>query len=191
MRIRFARLVGSAGAMLCVLAIASPMASATMIGFTISMNGSLETPPHASTAVGGGIAEFDSVTDMISLSVFFAGLSAPATASHIHLGGPGVPGPVIVSFVPFTPSATSGSIVGGPLAFPTADIPDLLAGNTYFNIHDAMFPGGEIRGQLTPVPVPEPSTLTLAGLGGVGIAVRAWKKRRVNQPSAFSSSISV
>ena len=181
MCIRFARLVGSAAVMLCVLASASTMASASIIGFTISMNGFLDTPPNASTAVGGGIAQFDTATDMISVSVFFAGLASQATASHIHLGAPGVPGGVIVSFVPFTPAATSGSIVGGPLAFPAADIPDLLAGNTYFNIHDAVFPAGEIRGQLTPVPVPEPSTLILAGLGGVGIAARAWKKRRVNK----------
>jgi len=171
MRIRFGRLLCCAAAMLGILAAASPMASATTILFTISMNGSQETPPNASGAAGGGIASFDTATNMINLSVFFAGLAAPATASHIHDGAPGVPGAVIVSFVPFTPAATFGSIVGGPLAFPVADIPDLMAGNTYFNIHDAVFPGGEIRGQLIPAVVPEPSTLVLLGLGTLGLAV--------------------
>ncbi|HVP30390.1 MAG TPA: CHRD domain-containing protein [Myxococcota bacterium] len=145
------------------------------------MTGSQETPVNASGAAGGGIAPFDSVADTISVSVFFAGLAAPATAWHIHIGAPGVPGPVIVSITPFTPASTSGSIVGGPLAFPVADITDLLAGNTYFNIHDAVFPGGEIRGQLIPAVVPEPGTLSLLGLATLGLAVA--RRRSVSAES--------
>lgn len=184
MHIRWARLLGSAAAMLAILAVATPRASATTILFTISMNGAQEKPPNASGAAGGGIASFDTTTDMISLSVFFAGLAAPATASHIHLGAPGVPGAVIVSFVPFTPAATFGSIVGGPLAFPVADIPDLMAGDTYFNIHDSVFPGGEIRGQLIPAVVPEPSTLLLLGSGIAGLVICG----RIRPPVTGSAS---
>jgi hypothetical protein len=146
-------------------------ARASTLDFTISMNGAQETPVNGSFAAGGGIASFDNVLNQITVSVFFVGLTTPATASHIHDGAAGVSGPVIVSFVPFTPSATSGSIIGGPLAFPTANIADLLAGKTYFNIHDSVFPNGEIRGQL--VPVPEPSTLALLGVGlGAGALLR-------------------
>jgi hypothetical protein len=144
------------------LAIGGAAAQAAIINFTIGGTGAQETPPNASTGVEGGIAAFDSIANTISVSVFFAGLSSPATASHIHVGAPGVPGPVIVCFVPFTPAATAGTIIGGPLPFPVANIPDLLAGNTYFNIHDPIYPGGEVRGQL--VPVPEPATIALAGL---------------------------
>jgi hypothetical protein len=35
------------------------------------------------------------------------------------------------------------------------------------NIHTAIFPGGEIRGQLEPVP--EPSALLLLGVGALGL----------------------
>src|SRR5438105_3158175 len=101
-----------------VLAFSLAAAHASTIYFTISATGAQETPVNLSPAAGGGIAEFDTATDMISVNLFFAGLTAPATASHIHLGALGVPGPVIVSFVPFTPATTSGSIVGGPLPFP-------------------------------------------------------------------------
>ena len=177
MRIRLARPLGCAAVVLGVLAVAPPMASATTILFTISLTGSQETPSNLSGAAAGGIAAFDSVADTISVSAFFAGLASPATASHIHDGAPGVPGPVIVSFTPFTPAATSGSIVGGPLAFPVADIPDLLAGNTYFNIHDALFPGGEIRGQLIPAVVPEPGTMLLVVGGIAGLVLFGRTKR--------------
>jgi hypothetical protein len=50
----------------------------------------------------------------------------------------------------------------------------MFAGTTYANIHDATFPGGEIRGQLAQTP--EPATLTLLGMRLVGFF--AWKKRR-------------
>jgi len=177
MRIGWARLLGSAAAILVISAATSPTASATLINFTISMTGSQETPPNLSLAAGGGVAVFDTTTDMISVSVFFVGLSAPATASHIHDGAPGVPGAIIVSFVPFTPASTSGSIVGGPLAFPAADIPDLMAGNTYFNIHSSTFAAGEIRGQLIPVVAPEPGTVLLLGSGIGWMALLGRTKR--------------
>jgi hypothetical protein len=45
------------------------------------------------------------------------------------------------------------------------------------NVHDAAFPGGEIRGQLGPVFVPEPASFVMAGtavLIGLGYT---WRPR--------------
>ncbi len=148
------------------------IAHANLLDFNISLTGSQEVPPNVSRASGIGTATFDTIADTISLSATFTGLSAPATASHIHDRALGVSGPVIISFVPFTPVATSGPIVGGPLPFPLVCVSDLLAGDTYFNIHDAVFPSGEIRGQLDPVsqPIPEPTTMFLLSSGLIGLA---------------------
>jgi hypothetical protein len=155
--------------LLTIAALVCGMASAqaTIYLFNFNLSGAQESTPNTSLASGFGSGLFDDATGTIWASVYFAGLSAPATASHIHVGEPNQPpGPVILSFVPFTPNATSGAIIGNGLTFPAANVADFLAGNTYFNIHNSVYPGGEIRGQIVPlVVVPEPSMLALAGLG--------------------------
>jgi hypothetical protein len=50
------------------------------------------------------------------------------------------------------------------------------AGEAYLNIHTGNFPGGEIRGFLTPTP--EPGTLLLFGTGLLAITKAARKKRK-------------
>jgi hypothetical protein len=140
--------------------------------FTINLSGLNEVPSNLSSATGSGIASYDPITGDITVNLSFAGLSTPATASHIHLGAAGLNGPVIVSFLSVTPAATSGTI-NGTFLFPNADLANLLAGDTYFNIHDAEFPGGEIRGQLVPnaPSVPDSgSTLLLLGLSVAALA---------------------
>jgi hypothetical protein len=173
---------GVLSALLLLCGIAA--AHADLINFTVSLTGPEEVPPNTSPAAGGGIATYDTTADLISSSIFFTGLTSPAVDSHIHLGGPGVAGPILVPFTSVTPASIEGSIEGGPLPFPEANESDLLAGNTYFNIHSAVYPAGEIRGQLIPTsqsgqnpqPVPEPATLLLLAGGLLGIAVVAGRK---------------
>jgi len=68
-------------------------------------------------------------------------------------------------------NANGGTVEGARLAF----LNGLQNGLTYFNIHSNAFPGGEIRGQLQPVP--EPATLILLGTGLAGVAMRLRRKR--------------
>lgn len=115
-------------------------------------------------------------------------------AAHIHNAPPGVDGGVVWGFfgapindtdpsnttlVPFA-SGVGGTFTGtwdlneGNATTLTAQIPNILAGDTYMNFHTVQFGGGEIRGNLAVVP--EPSTVLLLGSGlalvGLGAARR-------------------
>jgi hypothetical protein len=62
-------------------------------------------------------------------------------------------------------------------AITAAQVASLEAGLMYMNIHDAEFPGGEIRGQLLAA-TPEPSSIGLIGLGLVGLGIIAKRRQR-------------
>ena len=71
---------------------------------------------------------------------------AAATASHIHVAPAGVAGPVVVPLAPPTSGSSSGCIsVDRELIKAIMQTPS----EYYVNVHNAAFPGGAIRGQLT------------------------------------------
>lgn len=132
---------------ICEGSTASLTATCNLLTFNTTLSGASEVPANASTATGNVSGTYDKVTKQLLLTFTFNGLTANASAAHLHKGAVGVNGPVQIGFSG-VPSATSGSFTYiGTLT--TTQETDLLAGLYYANIHNASFPGGEIRGQLS------------------------------------------
>ena len=115
-------------------------------GFNSNLDGDQENPPVITNAMGTSSL---TLTDAgLEFSVTVEGLTF--TAAHFHNGAVGVNGGVVRTitddFVGNTATGLWTSNDAEPLT--PALIAELLAGNIYFNIHNAANPGGEIRGQV-------------------------------------------
>jgi len=131
--------------------------SGGVIAAVASLNGAQEFPPVTTTATGKGTLVVDSATRDIIIAYVTHDV-ANADAAHIHSGlGPGTNGGVIVGF-PNLDTNFDGA--GTNLAFPPAgsqmtaqNVSDFLINYLYFNVHSTANgnPGGEIRGNITPL----------------------------------------
>lgn len=160
--------------------VASTPASAAIFIFTGTLSGANEVPANASTATGNFVATLNDVANSISVVINFAGLTANASAGHIHCCVPvGVNAPVVVPFSGF-PAAMSGTYTNTFTGLSGTNVNGIKNGLAYINIHNASFPGGEIRGQLAAV-VPEAATwgMMIVGMGIVGGAMRMRRQRAV------------
>jgi hypothetical protein len=118
-----------------------------------TFSGANEVPPNASPGTGNGTVTLENFETTITAFLRFSGLTGNATAGHIHGPAPaGTNAPVIFNMAP--PAATSGTAGPTSFAITPAQVTDLKNQLHYFNIHTAMFPGGEIRGQITTLVVP-------------------------------------
>ena len=114
-----------------------------------TLSGAQEVPVNASAATGTVVGSYETQSGLLAIKVTYSGLTANASAAHIHRAPAGVNGPVQIDFgaLGFTFGAQSGTFSKIIHLTPTQSA-DLLAGNLYVNIHNASFPGGEIRAQL-------------------------------------------
>jgi hypothetical protein len=139
--------------------------------------------------------DIDTTAHTMRVRVSFADLLAGVTASHIHcctvvpFTGTASVATTTPTFTGFPSGVTFGTYDrtfdmllsssyragfitdhgGTPASAEAALAFGLDVGEAYLNIHTTLFPGGEIRGFLTPVPDPGSSLLllgvSLAGLG--------------------------
>ncbi len=123
---------------------------------TIRLTGAQEVPPVTTAASGTGKITVLS-NRAITGSVSITGMAA--TAAHIHEAASGGNGPVII---PLTKTSDDTWSVPADTRLTTALYAAYLTGNLYLNVHSATHPGGEIRGQITPLP-PPPQPVTHYG----------------------------
>ena len=178
-----------------LLALGAAMPAAAVTLYTTTLTGPGENPPNLSPATGTALVTIDDVLLTMRVETTFAGLiGGSATAAHIHccvaapanvgvaVGLPGFPATTSGTYdhlFDMTDSTVySGSFLsgfGGGTAAGAFDalVLGLNSGTAYLNIHNAVYPGGEIRGFLA-APIPEPSTYALMFAGLAGLA--AWRR---------------
>jgi len=150
---------------LSILALFGSLVFSQAQSFEANLDGLQEAPPNASPAFGLGDFTLSGGTLSVTTGTY-QDLLGGASAVTLNDAAPGVNGPIVFTLVLDTPGAATGTFSGsGALTAP--QITDLNNGNLYVNIRSAVFPNGEIRGQL--IAVPEPSTLALMGAGSLAL----------------------
>jgi hypothetical protein len=149
-------------------------------------------PANTSPATGFGTVTFDDVTNVLSLDLSWSGLSGDAMQAHIHCcvttppGNAGIALDLWLMANPRPPSGTYSATydldIDAPFraAFVAANGGTTLSafaaleaamnaneGRAYYNIHTMAWPGGEIRGNLAPVPEPASVIVVLSGVGAL------------------------
>ena len=136
------------------------------VKLTAKLGAAYETPSPKRAARASGIFAATLSGRSLAWKLSFSGLTGKAAAAHIHLGKPGVAGPVAVPLCgPCASGVHRTTVVAAKVQAA------LLAGTAYVNVHTARNPAGEIRGQVVragaPGPVSAGTTTTTPTTTGV------------------------
>ncbi|PZN06753.1 MAG: CHRD domain-containing protein [Bacillota bacterium] len=136
----------------------------SVVEFAARLDGSQEVPPVATPAEGRAHLFFIDRPDKPDLLLVLLSVrnTRGVFAAHIHLGRPGVNGPIVMNlYGPTDPvdigpetqivnrAFTWADLVGPLAGRPLSDLlQNMLAGNAYVNVHTVQHFEGEIRGQI-------------------------------------------
>jgi hypothetical protein len=118
--------------------------------FTTTLAGTSEVPAGDPDSTGTATVWVNPGTGTVCYDWSVTNAATPIAAAHIHHGVAGVAGPVVVPLPPTGPSSGSGCVTGVDrgLALDIIQHP----WDYYVNTHNAEFPTGAARGQLSRMP---------------------------------------
>jgi hypothetical protein len=118
--------------------------------FSTSRAGPNEVPAGDPDATGSATVWVNAGTGTVCYRWSVSNAATPIFAAHIHRGAVGVAGPVVVPLPPTGPSSGSGCTTGVDRSLAQDIIQHPW--NFYVNTHNAPFPAGVARGQLSRTP---------------------------------------
>ena len=116
--------------------------------FTTTLTGAAEVPAGDPDGSGTASLRLNYGQGEVCFEISYSGISLPATAAHIHEAPVGVPGPVVIPL--FTTPDADGFVSDCVSADPE-EIKEIIQHpeEYYVNVHNAEFPAGAVRGQLS------------------------------------------
>jgi hypothetical protein len=123
--------------------------NAAPASFKVALSGAEQVPAVETPGKGTANLTYDPATRMLTWSISYDGLSAPATMAHFH--GPaaaGKNGPVTLWLS--KQGSPPESPIKGEATLTPEQAAQFTAGEWYVNVHTGSHPGGEIRGQVMP-----------------------------------------
>jgi hypothetical protein len=132
-----------------ILLLLSTNVHAQIVSLSASLDAAQETtaldPATPVSATGTATMSFDTSTNQLTWDINFSGLSGAAVAAHFH-GAAGIGQAAGVQVNIGTISGLLSPLTGSTVLTSTQES-ELLSGLWYINIHTALNPPGEIRGQ--------------------------------------------
>jgi hypothetical protein len=135
---------GSLAAAIALAVAGAYSAVASAADVKVTLAGDQEVPAVSTAAKGSGTV---TIGDDMSVKGTITTSGVAGTAAHIHIGGAGKNGPVVV---PMVKSGDNGWTFAAGAKLTEDQMKAFKAGELYINVHSAANPGGEIRGQLKP-----------------------------------------
>lgn len=125
------------------------VAKAAPLSIHVPLSGKQQVPSVQTSGSGTADLTFNPTTRHLSWTITYSGLSSAVTMAHIH--GPAPAGKNAGILLWLTKKGqTVSSPIKGSARLTAAEAKDLMAGDTYINVHTTNHPAGEIRGQVTP-----------------------------------------